>query len=81
MMLLHGRAVVRKTGYSWLSPAILELIAQRRAQKLLVNLGLCQNQPFMEKDFPAHAVCCMIKFDFSAAGRQGLNPPGRLAIS
>lgn len=25
--------------------------------------------------------CCIIKFDFSAAGRQALNPPGRLAIS
>ena len=56
MMLLHGRTAVTKTGYSWLSPAIFELIAQRRAQKQLVIFGLCQDQPFMEKDVPAHAV-------------------------
>ena len=56
MMLLHGRTAVTKTGYSWLSPATFELIAQRRAQRQLVIFGLCQNQPFREKDVPAHAV-------------------------
>ena len=41
---------------SWLSPAILQLIKQQRAQKQHMIFGLCQVEPFMEKDVPAHAV-------------------------
>ncbi len=56
MMLLYGRTAATRTGYSWLSPAILQLIKQQRAQKQHMIFGLCQVQPFMEKDVPAHAV-------------------------
>ena len=56
MMLLHGRTAATRTGYSWLSPAFLQLIQQQRAQKQHVIFGLCQVQPFMERDVPAHAV-------------------------
>ena len=37
-------------------------------------------KPALDGKGRSHA-WCIIKFDFSAAGRQGLNPPGRLAIS
>ena len=56
MMLVHGRTAATKTGYSWLSPATLQLITQLRAQKQRVIFGLCQVEPFMEKDVPAYAV-------------------------
>lgn len=56
MMLLHGRTALTKTDYSWLSPAIFQLIAQCRAQKRLVIFHLCQDQAFMEKNIPAHAL-------------------------
>ena len=56
MMLVHGRTAATRTGYSWLSPAILQLITQLRAQEQRVIFGLCQVEPFMEKDVPAYAV-------------------------
>ena len=56
MMLVHGKTAVTKTGYSWLSPAILQLITQLRTQKQRVIFGLCQVEPFMEKDLPRYAV-------------------------
>ena len=56
MMLLHGRTAVTKTNYSWLSPVIFQLIAQYHARKHLVIFHFCQDQPFMEKDVPAHTV-------------------------
>ena len=55
-MLVHGKTAVTKTGYSWLSPAILQLITQLRSQKQRVIFGLCQVESFMEKDVPAYAV-------------------------
>ena len=56
MMLVHGRTAATKTGYSWLSPAVLQLVAQLRAQNQRVIFGLSQVEPFMEKDVPAYAV-------------------------
>ena len=56
MMLVHGRTAATKTGYSWLSPAVLQLIAQLRTQDKRVIFGLTQVEPFMEKDVPAYAV-------------------------
>ena len=55
-MLVHGKTAVTKTGYCWLSPAILELITLLRSQKQRVIFGLCQVESFMEKDVPAYAV-------------------------
>ena len=56
MILLHGRTKVKKIDYSWLSLALSPLIAQHRARNKLVIFHLCQDQPFMEKDLPLHAV-------------------------
>ena len=56
MMLLHGRTAVTRTDYSWLSPAVFQLIAQRRAQKRLVIFHLCQDQAFMENNVPTHTI-------------------------
>ena len=55
-MVVHGRTAATKTGYSWLSPAVLQLITQLRAKKQPVVFGFCQVEPFMEKDVPAYAV-------------------------
>lgn len=56
MMLLYGRTATTKTNYSWLSPAIFRLITQCHARNHLVIFHFCQDQPFMEKDVPAHTV-------------------------
>lgn len=55
-MLLYGRTAVTKTGYSWLSPSIFQLISQRSEQKRLVIFHLCQDQPDMEKKVPVDSV-------------------------
>ena len=60
MMLLHGRTAATGTGYSWLSPAILQSVTQRRAQKRPVIFALCQSQSCMEKDVSAHAVLSIL---------------------
>ena len=56
MMLVHGRTAATKTGYSWLSPAILQLITQLRSKNQRVIFGLGQVEPYMEKDVPVYAV-------------------------
>lgn len=56
MMLLYGRTAVTRTGYSWLSPSIFQLIQQRRGQNRLVIFHLCQDQSVMEKQISAHSV-------------------------
>ena len=56
MMLLHGKTKVTKVDYSWLTTAIFDVLAQCRARQQLAIFHLCQDQPYMEKDIPAHAV-------------------------
>lgn len=56
MMLLHGRTAVTGSDYSWLSPAVFQLVAQQRARKQIVIFAFCQDHIFMEKDVPAHVI-------------------------
>ena len=56
VMLLHGTTAVTKTTYSWLSPALFELVPPTDDHQRLVVFHMCQVESYMEEDVPAHTV-------------------------